>query len=89
VIVADYVSDAVDRDASIETALAIGQTRRNEIETSQARAVARLLVDRLPRDDAAAQKLIGDGFALSQRMSWEVVASEYLLPGLERAQSLG
>ena len=89
VIVADYVTHAADRDTSLKAALAIDQTHRNKLEAKQASAVARLIVDRLPQNDAAAQKLIKDGFALSQRMSWEVVASKYLIPGLAWAQSQG
>ena len=89
VIVADYVTHAADghHDASLEAALEIDQTHRNKIEARQARAVARLIAERLPRDDAATQRLIEDGFALSQRMSWQVVASEYFVPALDWAQN--
>jgi hypothetical protein len=87
VVIADYVAHAVEQGASVETALAIDRSRRDQIEAEQARAVARLIVDRLPRDDTAAHRLIEDGFHLSQRMSWEIIANEYLLPGLARAQS--
>jgi hypothetical protein len=31
------------------------------------------------------QKLLQDGYELGRRMSWEVVARDYLVPGLRRA----
>lgn len=86
VIIADYVAHAVKPDATIETALAIDQTSRNQIEFEQAGTVAGLIMDRLPKNEAATQRLIETGFALSQQMSWEVVAGEYLMPGLLWAQ---
>jgi hypothetical protein len=85
VIVADYVALDEGPAASIESALAIGQDKRDQIEAARARQVAQTIAERLPRDDAAAQELIETGFALSRRMSWEVVVTQYLLPGLERA----
>jgi hypothetical protein len=88
VIIADYVARAVERGASVETALAIDRSRRDLIEAERAHAVARLIVDRLPSDDSAARRLTEEGFRLSQRMSWEVIVDEYLLPGLARAQDV-
>jgi hypothetical protein len=41
-----------------------------------------LIAEHLPRTDAQKQKLMAHGFALAQRMSWDVVASEQLLPAL-------
>lgn len=81
VIVADY-TDAGVLGQSVEAALSIDQAQRDEIETRQADLVAQAIAQRLPRDDLAAQKLIDDGYALAQKMSWEVVARDYLLPGL-------
>jgi glycogen synthase len=85
VIVADYIALDDGQAASIESALAIGQDKRDQIEAARARQVAQTIAERLPRDDAAHQELIDSGFALSRRMSWEVVVTQYLLPGLERA----
>jgi hypothetical protein len=67
--------------------LAIDQDRRDEIEARQAQAVAQVIVDRLPADDRAAEAMLERGYALSQRMSWQVVARDYLLPGLQQATS--
>ena len=85
VIVADYTDAGPDVD-NIEAALSIDQPRRDRIENIQARAVARQIVDRLPLDESAARAFLEQGRRISQRMSWEVVARDYLLPGLERAR---
>ncbi len=81
IVIADYV-DAGVLGQSVEAALSIDQARRNEIEMRQASLVAEDIVRSLPQNDRAAQKLIEDGYALAQKMSWEVVARDYLLPGL-------
>ena len=81
VIVADYV-EAGDLEPGVDAALAIDRARRDQIETAQAAAVAQQIIERLPQDEAAAQKLLQAGYMLSQKMSWQVVARDYLLPGL-------
>jgi glycosyltransferase involved in cell wall biosynthesis len=86
VIVADYTR-AGELGQSISAALAIDQARRNQIESAQAGAVAQQIIERLPQDAGSAQRLLQDGFALSTKMSWEVVVREYLLPGLARTSS--
>jgi glycosyltransferase involved in cell wall biosynthesis len=91
VIVADYTADqtAVDTDGQplpgIQTAMAIDQARRDQIEAAQAASVAAQIAASLPQDEHAAAELLQAGYALSQKMSWQVVAQEYLLPGLQRA----
>jgi hypothetical protein len=85
VIVADYVTPGAGRDLSLEAALAIDQARRDQIESDQARVVAHQIVHRLPRDETSTERLIEDGYELSQKMSWEVVVEDYLLPALLRA----
>jgi hypothetical protein len=84
IILADYTADS-SLGESVEAALSIDQARRNQIESAQARLVAHNIADRLPKDDAAAQAILKEGYALSRQMSWEVVALDYLLPGLARA----
>jgi glycosyltransferase involved in cell wall biosynthesis len=86
VIVANYVADRTGQGSrSLQGALAIDQAYRDQIEAAQAGEVAQQIVDRLPQDDAEAQQLLEKGFAISQKMSWQVVVEEYLLPGLARA----
>jgi hypothetical protein len=87
VIVADYVGGYRNGtlDQGVQGALSIDQAYRDRIESAQARDVARQIVDRLPQNDTEAQKLLEGGYAVSQKMSWEVVVRDYLLPGLARA----
>ena len=40
------------------------------------------IFERLPKNDAEAQLLLERGQEIARRMSWEVVADDYLLPGL-------
>lgn len=82
IIVADY-TNVGDLGQNMQAALEIDRTRRDQIETVQARQVAQQIVQRLPQDEEATQKLLKDGYALSQKMSWEVVVRDYLLPGLK------
>ena len=80
VIIADYVTGYGGHSAA--SAMAIDRTIRDWIEIDQARVVAQNIIERLPQDDVSAQKLLDDGYALSQKMSWEVVVRDYLFPGL-------
>ncbi len=84
VIVADYVT-AAGAGGDIRAALTIDRACRDRIEAEQARVVAAEVARRLPRGDADTRRLIEAGQSLSRRMSWEVVAREWLLPGLARA----
>jgi hypothetical protein len=86
-IVADY-TQAGSLGQSIETALTIDQAKRNQIETQQAGEVARQIAERLPQEDTLALEILRQGYRLSQQMSWEVVARDYLLPGLMRVRRL-
>ncbi len=83
VIVGDYIGAAPEGDYL--QALTIGQAERDRIEDDEAGRVARQIAERLPQDNKAMRKLLKDGYALGQRMSWEVVARDYLVPGLRRA----
>jgi hypothetical protein len=85
VVVAEY-ADAGSGVDSIEAALSIDQQRRDQIERDVSHAVARQAVDRLPPDESTAQKLLEQGRKTSQKMSWEIVAHDYLLPGLEHTR---
>ena len=66
-------------------ALAIDQHSRDRIEVTQAEIVAREIARRLPTRPADTQEYLDTGYALSQGMSWQTVARDYLLPGLRRA----
>jgi hypothetical protein len=42
-------------------------------------------MDRLPRTPAEFEHFIERGYDLAQKMSWDAVAREYVLPGIQRA----
>ena len=66
-------------------ALNIGTAQRSQIESYNSAYVARQIMERLPRDAADMQALLTAGQEVGKRMSWEVVVSDYLLPGLANA----
>jgi hypothetical protein len=63
----------------------IDQGLREWIESTNSAATAATIFDRLPKSDEELQLLLAQGQAVAQRMSWEVVSHDYLLPGLRRA----
>ncbi|MDP9175745.1 MAG: glycosyltransferase [Planctomycetota bacterium] len=84
VIVADY-TDLPNKNLRPEQMMSIGQPQRDEIEHTVSGIVAKNLVDRLPRTPKEFEQFVDRGFALASRMSWDVVAREYVLPGIVRA----
>ena len=66
--------------------MAIGQPQRDEIEHNVAGVVAQEL-GRAAAADAAriSSEFIDRGHALASKMSWDVVARDYVLPGIQRA----
>jgi hypothetical protein len=84
VIVADY-TDLPNKSLRPEQMMSIGQPQRDEIENNVASIVAQDLVDRLPRTPKEFEQYIERGFVLASKMSWDVVARDYVLPGIARA----
>ncbi|MDB5171434.1 MAG: hypothetical protein JWN51_207 [Phycisphaerales bacterium] len=84
VIVADY-TDLPEKSLRPEQLLAIGQPERDQIEHTVAAMVANELMARLPRTPAEFEQFIERGYELAQKMSWDAVAREYVLPGIQRA----
>jgi hypothetical protein len=84
VIVADY-TDLPAKGLRPEQLLAIGQPQRDEIEHTVAAQVARDLMDRLPRSPQDFEQFIDRGHRLAEQMSWDVVARDYVVPGIQRA----
>lgn len=84
VIVADY-TELAERSLRPELMMSIGQPQRDEIEDHVAARVAKTLYERLPRTPAEFAEYLERGYALAKRMSWDVVASDFLIPGIERA----
>jgi hypothetical protein len=83
-IVADY-TELSDPDIRPEKLMNINQSQRDQIEDTIAQKVAAELVNRLPRSPEEFQQFIDRGYALAQKMSWEVVANDYVVPGIQRA----
>ena len=84
VIVADYTV-LPQSGLRPEQLLGIGQTERDQIEDQVAAQVARDLMERLPRTPAEFEQFIERGYDLAKHMSWDVVARDYVLPGIQRA----
>lgn len=87
-IVADYVTTPPNwRFHTPWDALRIDTYGRDMIELHNSRGVAETLAARLPLTAAEAQTLLDLGQQVGARMSWEVVARDYLAPALARAAS--
>ena len=84
VIIADY-TDLPNKGLRPEQLLAIGQPQRDEIEHTVATLVAKALMDRLPRSPQEFEQFIDRGHRLAEQMSWDVVARDYVIPGIQRA----
>lgn len=84
VIVADYTK-LPDQNLRPEQLLAIGKSQRNAIEHIEAARVAEELYKRLPRTPAEIVEFLDRGHKLAEQMSWDVVARDHVLPGINRA----
>ena len=83
-IVADY-TELPDQTLRPAQLLAIAQPERDAIENTVAKKVAKQILERLPRTPEEFEGYIERGYALAQNMSWDAVAREYVLPGIQRA----
>ncbi len=86
VIVADYTELNL-QEMRPEQLLAIGKQERDAIETTVSKQVAQELISRLPRTPQQFEQYIERGYCLAQGMSWDVVARDYVLPGILRAKT--
>jgi hypothetical protein len=84
VIVADY-TDLPEKGLQPAQLLSIGQPQRDAIEHTVAEQVATDLIERLPRAPEQFEQFIDRGHKLAEQMSWEVVARDYVIPGIKRA----
>ncbi len=82
VIVADYTNLGSDARTGLGSLLDIDRAFRDRIEIAEASRVAEEIVDRLPRDEAALERLIQQGYELARNMSWDTVVRRYLLNDL-------
>jgi len=84
VIVADY-TDLPEKGLRPEQLMNIGQPQRDQLENTVAAMVANDLIARLPRTPAEFEQFIERGYELARQMSWDAVARDYVLPGIQRA----
>ena len=85
-VVADYVTLPYGQWLhSPYDALRIDHGMRDWIETNNSATTAATIFERLPKTKQEVAALLQQGQQVAQRMSWEVVAHDYLLPGLRRA----
>jgi hypothetical protein len=84
VIVADY-TEMTDKTLAPEKLMTIGHVERDAIENAVAQRVAQEIVERLPRTPDEFQAFIDRGYAMAQQMSWDAVARDYVVPGIQRA----
>lgn len=82
VIEADFLK--LEGPKSLSDVLALSIDDRTAVENVEARRLAELIVERLPRSEKAVEDRIASGCELADRMSWERVVQEYFLPSLDR-----
>ncbi|MCP4696397.1 MAG: glycogen synthase [Gammaproteobacteria bacterium] len=86
IIIADYIGmEHPDQKADIENAIKIDADKREQIESVQAEKISRDIMNALPKYKKSAQKILEQGYALSRKMSWEVVVTNYFFKGLNNA----
>ncbi len=81
----DYTAAAQINRNSLTEILSIDRSARDGIEDSVAGQIAATLYSRLPTEERHFARLLQNGYELAQKMSWEVVARDYVLPGIDRA----
>ena len=84
-IVADYTATDLPEVTDIEDLLQINTPARDHTERAVSCQVAQEILARLPQNDTDTEDLIRRGHALAKNMSWDVVASHYLLTTLRDA----
>jgi hypothetical protein len=72
---------------SVADLLRMDRVTRDEIEQEIAADVAAELFRRLPRTQDDIARLMASGAKLGAEMSWDAVAKNYVLPGMERAMA--
>lgn len=82
IIVADY-EDLGGEKMTEQELLAIDQEWRDAHETRVAGEIAQRIVEALPKDERAERALLAKGYEIARQLSWEVVAGELVLPGIE------
>ena len=82
IIQADYLR--LDGPMSVNEILHTPYEQREAVEWAEAKRLARLIADRLPRDLETLQARMTSGYELARRMSWERVVEDFFLPSLKK-----
>jgi glycosyltransferase involved in cell wall biosynthesis len=86
VIEADYtVLKDLKVGHQLEDLKKIDKAQRDWVENCVSKEVAEELYKRLPTTEAGFARIIDAGYELAHNMSWEAVARDYVLPGIQRA----
>jgi hypothetical protein len=83
VIIADY-TPINGKFGEISEMLGIDRAVRDEIEARVSSEVADEIIMLLPKTELELAAMIENGYRIARNMSWEVVVSNYLLPGLDK-----
>ncbi|MBS3734407.1 MAG: hypothetical protein KGY99_05715 [Phycisphaerae bacterium] len=83
IIVGDFLH--APEGLSIEQLVSMPVDQRDAIEADEAARLAEIIDAKLPRDEDTIHSRMAQGQALAERMSWEHVVSDYILPSLQRA----
>lgn len=84
VIFCNYI-DLVRRPRTVKDSTEIGAEERRAVERKLADQIAEQVVNRLPPDEETEERLIGTGYELAKRMSWDAVAERFVFPAIRRA----
>lgn len=82
IVVADYC-DWGEEQREPKAWLKLTRRQRERHEAHVAAAVAGRIFKNLPRDEQTMRSLMDGGYELACRMSWDVVARDYILPGID------
>jgi len=85
VIIADYTNLGDYNWSDLEDLQQINKEARDHIEHNVSEKVALEICARLPKNDDESNEMLRSGYELARQMSWEVVAQDYVVKGLEKA----
>lgn len=86
VIIPDY-SDlgSAGKDMTLEDCLRMSATTRQDVEWQIARKVAQQIIENLPKTPLEQERMVSTGYEMARQMGWSQVASNFVVPALERA----
>ncbi|HMD53182.1 MAG TPA: hypothetical protein VKJ65_01365 [Phycisphaerae bacterium] len=85
VLEVDYTIAPELKLPTVEDCLALDRQTRDLIESHVATRAAEEIFRRLPQTEQQFDRMLQQGYELASQMSWEVVARDYVLPGIQRA----